>query len=122
MKIAISALGSGIDAPFSPLFGRCAGFVFIDTETTVVESQTNSAVTQAGGAGILAAQTIVNAGIAALITGHVGPNAHRVLQAASLPIYEFNGTTVREALEAFQAGRLHTITNPTVAAHNGQGG
>jgi predicted Fe-Mo cluster-binding NifX family protein len=122
MKIVVSAYSPGLDGRFSPLFGRCAQFVFIDTDTMVVESQANSAVNQAGGAGIQAAQTIVNAGVSALITGHVGPNAHRVLQAAKLPIYEFNGATVREALEAFQSGRLQAIINATVAAHNGQGG
>lgn len=51
MKIAVSATGNGLDAPFSPLFGRCPVFAVVDTETMAFENIPNQAMAAAGGAG-----------------------------------------------------------------------
>ena len=49
-------------------------------------------------------------GAEALVTGRLGENAERALQAAGIPAYAFTReTTVSEALEAFLQGTLRQI-------------
>lgn len=122
MRIVVSAFdGKGIDAQFSPIFGRCQAFVFVDTETMACETVPNRAVDQPGGAGIQAAQDVVNRGAQAVITGSVGPNAHRVLTSAGVQVFIFTGATVRQAIEAYKNGLLQPVAQPTAAAHAGMG-
>jgi predicted Fe-Mo cluster-binding NifX family protein len=77
---------------------------------------------QGGGAGIQAAQFVVERGAQAVLTGNLGPNAFDVLQAAGVPGYLILEGTVRQAVEAFQAGRVQLMGGANVAAHAGMGG
>ena len=122
MKIVISANGLDLDAPASPIFGRCRAYVFVDSESMTAEGVENPAQNAAGGAGIQAAQFVVDEGAEAVITGNVGPNAFNVIQAAGVPIYLFTGGTVRHAVEAFKAGKLSSSGAATARAHAGMGG
>ncbi|MBM4429494.1 MAG: dinitrogenase iron-molybdenum cofactor biosynthesis protein, partial [Chloroflexi bacterium] len=56
MKIVVSAQGDNLDAPASPVFGRCPTYVFVDTDTLAFEALPNPAISEGGGAGIQAAQ------------------------------------------------------------------
>jgi predicted Fe-Mo cluster-binding NifX family protein len=106
MKIAVTSTGSDLDSPMSPIFGRCPMFIFIEDDGDEVEAVKNPAMDARGGAGIQAAQFVVNHGAEAIITGRVGPNAMDVLRAANIPIYIFQGGSVRQAIESFKAGKL----------------
>ena len=121
MKIAITANGAGLDAPTSPVFGRCLTYVVVDTETMQFESLTNPALSASGGAGIQAAQYLIGQGVQALVTGNVGPNAFQVLNAAGIPVYLNGNGTVRQAVEAFQAGQLEAVSGATAPSHSGMG-
>lgn len=119
MRVAVSANGADLDAPVSPVFGRCAVYVFVDTETMAFETVENLAVNAPGGAGIEAAQFVVGRGVQAIVTGNVGPNAFNVLQAAGVEVYPFDGGTVRQAVEAYREGRLQPVRGATGAQHGG---
>ena len=119
MRVAVTSNGSGLDAPASPVFGRCQTVVFVDTDSLTAETVGNPAIGAPGGAGIQAAQFIIEHGAQALITGNVGPNAFQVLQAAGVPIYMFNGGTVREAVAALKAGQLPSTGDATAPLHAG---
>jgi predicted Fe-Mo cluster-binding NifX family protein len=121
MKIVVTAEGGDLDAPTSPRFGRCPTFVFVETETLACETMQNPAASASGGAGIQAAQFVVEQGAKAVLTGNVGPNAAEVLQAANIPIYLNGESTIRTAVEAFKAGRLIVADGANVAAHAGMG-
>jgi predicted Fe-Mo cluster-binding NifX family protein len=121
MRIVVSANGADLEAAASSTFGRCPMYVFVDTETIEFEAVENPATNVAGGAGIQAAQFIVEQGAQAVISGMVGPNASDVLQAASVPVYSFEGGTVRQAVEAFKAGRLSATGSASAGAHAGAG-
>jgi predicted Fe-Mo cluster-binding NifX family protein len=121
MRIIVTANGAGLDALASPIFGRCPTYVFVDTETMGFEAVDNPAVNASGGAGIQAAQFVVERGARAVLSGRVGPNALDVLQAANVPVYTFDGGTVRQAVEAFKAGRLPVTSGATAEAHAGMG-
>ncbi len=106
MRIVVTADGAELDAPASPVFGRCTSYVFVDTDTMQWEAVDNPARGASGGAGIQAAQFVIQRGAQAVVTGQVGPNAMGVFQASGVPAYLFSGGTVREAVAAFQAGHL----------------
>jgi predicted Fe-Mo cluster-binding NifX family protein len=122
MKVVVSANGAGLEAQASPIFGRCPTYVFVDTETMAVESLENSAANAAGGAGIQAAQLVVERGAQAVISGNLGPNAYDVFQAAGVSCYLFGGGTVGEAVQALKDGKLSSVGGANVAAHAGMGG
>jgi len=109
MKVVITSEGANMDDPIDPRFGRCSTFVLADTDDDAVRSVPNDAAMQPGGAGVQAAENVVNVGAEAVITGQLGPKAAQVLQAASIPVYGGASGTVRDALEAFKKGRLKIL-------------
>nr|HID14078.1 dinitrogenase iron-molybdenum cofactor biosynthesis protein [Anaerolineae bacterium] len=121
MRIVVTANGADLDAPASPVFGRCPTYIFVDTETMEFEAVENPAMTASGGAGIQAAQFVIGRGAQAVVTGNMGPNAFNVFQAASVPVYLFGGGTVREAVEAYKSGGLQSVAGANVQAHSGMG-
>jgi predicted Fe-Mo cluster-binding NifX family protein len=122
MRIVISAQDENLEAPASPVFGRCPTYLFVDTDTMQFEAAPNPAMNQGGGAGIQAAQFVVEQGAEAVLSGNLGPNAFQVLEAAGIPVYLISEGTVRQAVEAFKAGRVQRIGGANVDAHTGMGG
>jgi predicted Fe-Mo cluster-binding NifX family protein len=121
MKIVVTSSGVDLEAEAHPAFGRCPTYLFVDTETMQFEGAENPAANAAGGAGIQAAQFVVERGAQAVVTGNVGPNAFQVFQPAGVPVYLFNGGTVRQAVEAYQAGELLVAGSASRPAHAGMG-
>jgi predicted Fe-Mo cluster-binding NifX family protein len=105
-KVCISATGNSIDSQIDPKFGRCAYFIIADADTMDYQSLRNSAYDSPHGAGIQAAQVVVNKRVQAVITGMVGPNAHRVLSAAGIEIITGVSGTVRDAIQTYKTGQL----------------
>jgi predicted Fe-Mo cluster-binding NifX family protein len=122
MRIVVTANGDYLDAPLSPVFGRCPKYVFVDTETLAVEAIENPALSSSAGAGIQAAQFVVERGARAVLTGNIGPNAANVLQGADVPVYQVYEGTVRQAAEMFRQGRLSLLGGANVASHSGMRG
>lgn len=120
MKVAISAQSNDIDSLVDPRFGRARWFIVVDSETGEWQAHGNAAdVDASGGAGVQAGSAVASQGAEAVITGRVGPNAHRVLAAANIAIYQAgNGISVRDALAAFRRGELVAVEAPTVNGHS----
>lgn len=118
MKILVTATNEGPDAPVDPRFGRAAVFMLHDTETGAYEAHANTQnLNAAQGAGIQAAQAAERLGAEVVLTGHCGPKAFRVLQAASIPVALGASGTVAEAVAAYQAGELNAADSPDVEGH-----
>ena len=118
MNIAVTSCGKDLPAPLDSRFGRAAGFLIYDTDTKDVQVIDNAQnLNAAQGAGIQAGQTVVNAGANALITGHCGPKAFRVLQAAGIKVYNCNAATVAEALQQYADGKLQPASEADVEGH-----
>ncbi len=75
-----------------------------DTETKQWEGFLNSGVSQSGGAGVAAAQFVVDKGAEVVISGDFGPNASRAFEAAGIGMQRFTDSTktVQEAVEQFK--------------------
>lgn len=122
MKIVVTANGADLDAPISPIFGRCSTYIFVDTETMQFEAVQNPAVSAPGGAGIQAAQFVIERGAQAVVTGNVGPNAFGVFQSADVPVFLLGSGIVRNAVEAYKKGLLQSTGGANVRAHSGTRG
>ena len=125
MRIAVTAQGADLESAMDPRFGRCRNFVIVDSDsdsdTDKFEAFSNESVTASGGAGTQSAQFLANKGVGAVITGNVGPNAARALEAAGIKVYAAASGTVRDALRAYKAGKLSPISGATVDSHHGMG-
>ncbi len=118
MKLVITTTGQSLDAPMDRRFGRAGGFLVydLDTETfTVIDNDQNLQAAQ--GAGIQAAQTVVTSGAQAVITGHCGPKAYRLLCTANVTVYNCEAATVSQALEQYQSGELVPAQSADVEGH-----
>jgi predicted Fe-Mo cluster-binding NifX family protein len=118
MKIAFSTSGNDLNAPLDSRFGRAPKFLIYDLDGNsfeVVDNEQN--LNAAQGAGIQSAQTVARLGAGALVTGHCGPKAFRVLQAAGIKIYNTSAATVTEALNLYVAGKLAEAKSADVEGH-----
>ena len=122
MKICVTATAGNLDATVDPRFGRSQYFVVVDSETMELEAFDNPAASASGGAGIKAAQIIVNKGIEVLITGHIGPNAFPILSSAGIKVITGAIGTVADAIEQYKSGTLQEASGSTAPAHAGMGG
>lgn len=115
MKIAITSHGEDRHAAVDSRFGRADYFILYDQEQDTWDCVPNTQNLEAAhGAGIQAGQSLAKTGASVLITGHVGPKAFKVLDAAQIKMYSLgdrNGS-VAEALAAFLAGELTIIDVP----------
>jgi predicted Fe-Mo cluster-binding NifX family protein len=118
MKIAITTSGSGLNAPLDSRFGRAPKFLIYDLETNTFEIVDNEQnLNAAQGAGIQSAQNIARLGAKALVTGHCGPKAFKVLKAAGIKIYNTSATTVTEALDQYRDDKLSEASSSDVDGH-----
>ncbi len=110
MKVCVTARASGPEAPVEERFGRAPYFVFVDTETGESQSIANGFADAAGGVGPRAVQLVADAGAEVLITGQVGGNAAKALQASGIKGYTYRGGgRVADALEQYAAGKLQPL-------------
>ncbi len=72
MKIAITSTGNSPESTIDPRFGRCAFFVFHDTETGSTEYVPNPAKEAEEGAGPKAVQLVASRGVSKIVSGEFG--------------------------------------------------
>ena len=118
MKIAVTSTGINLDAQVDPRFGRASYIIIVDSETfdfEVLDNKEN--VNALKGAGIQAVSTISDKGAEVLLTGFCGPNAFKALKAANIGMANDAGGTIREAVEAYLAGKLPLSERANVEGH-----
>ena len=119
MKVVVSSDGHDLDAPVSSSFGRCQSYLLVDPETGSFDRLDNPAASAGGGAGIQAAQLVIEQGAQAVLASNVGPNAFQVFSAAGIPVFLVAGLTARQAVEAYSGGQLKPAAGANVASHSG---
>ena len=118
MKIAITSQGSELDSELDSRFGRTKNFIIFDNETKEFAAISNEQnLNAAQGAGIQAAQNVINTGTEVLITGHCGPKAFRTLRAGDIKIYYAESGTISENIEKFNKGELKLANDADVESH-----
>jgi len=118
MQVTITSQGKELSSEVDTRFGRAKWLIVVDTETgdiNVYDNELNLNAVQ--GAGIQTGQNIANLGVEAVITGNVGPNAFKTLNAANVKIFLAEKQTVADAIEAFKAGKLKEVDQANVEGH-----
>jgi predicted Fe-Mo cluster-binding NifX family protein len=110
MIIAIPADGERLDTPVCVSFGRAPFYCLYDTDTKQSRFFANDAADSPGGAGIKAAQSLVDNKIDTLITIRCGENAAKVLDGGKVGIYKAMDLSIADNIEAFQNGKLPALT------------
>ncbi|MGL5650645.1 MAG: NifB/NifX family molybdenum-iron cluster-binding protein [Paraclostridium sp.] len=110
MKIAISASGKNLSDLLDKRFGRCEFFQVYDTETKEIKILQNKGNQASGGAGIAAANQIVDEDIETIITGNLGPNAFDILSENSIKAYTCECLDIEEILRKYDKKELKEIT------------
>jgi len=118
MKIVFTTSGSDLDAPLDKRFGRAPRFLVYDLEGRTFEVVDNKQnLNAAQGAGIQSADAVARLGVTAVVTGHCGPKAFRVLRAAGVAILTSDAPTVAAALDQYRSGTLAEAQAADVEGH-----
>ena len=118
MKIAMPVDHKSAEANIASSFGRTPYFLIYDTETKTSVVLDNSAAASQGGAGIKAAQNVVDSKADVVLAPQCGENAANVLRAANLKIYRTINGTAQANIEAFNAGELSLLEDIHAGFHN----
>lgn len=121
MKIAIPVDEKDIKSNVCVSFGRTPYFLLYDTHTKESVFLDNSAVASTGGAGIKAAQVIVDNKVNALLTPRCGQNAADVLKTADIKIFKTTNASIKENIEDYISGNLPLLEEIHAGFH-GHGG
>ncbi len=118
MRIAISAEGKNLSSRIDPRFGRAKWLIFYETDSGTFEAINNMQVLNLPqGAGIQAAQHVIDGDVEVVLTGHCGPNAFKALSAGKVQVVIGATGTVLDAINRFEAGELEPARSPDVEGH-----
>lgn len=108
MKLIISAQNSSLESPIERRFGRSPWLIFVNTDTKEWKAYQNPGASQSGGAGVAAAQFVVDQAADVVISGDFGPNASRAFQAAKIEMRLFTDevVTIQDAVDYFISNNL----------------
>jgi len=118
VRVAITAAGPDLSSPVDQRFGRARYLLIVETSDRkfiVVDNQ--AGVNAVQGAGVQAAQSVIDNNASVLITGHCGPKAFRALKAGGVHVYLTPEGTVDQAISAFQTGDLKHTSTADVDGH-----
>ncbi len=118
MKIAITSMDGTLEGMVDERFGRARKLVVYDVGADTFEVAENSKqMNLSQGAGIQAAQNVVNLGVRAIVSGHLGPKAFQVLQSAGIDAYSAVNITVADAIKQYRDGSLNKLAGADVQGH-----
>lgn len=121
MRIAISTGGRDINTFVYARFGRCPYFLFCESDDPqgTEDYKENPSLIGVDGLGIVVAEFVVKEKADVLITGRLGRNALKVIQAMNIRAYSAPETmTLMEAISAWKDGELTKISESSVGYHN----
>lgn len=111
MKITLPVDDKAMETSICQSFGRTPYFLVYDTESKESIYLDNSAAASQGGAGIKAAQAIVDSNVDALLTPRCGENAAEVIKAADIKIYKTINYSIMDNIDAFVDGKLDLLVD-----------
>lgn len=119
MKIAICTKDASKDSAVDVRFGRAGCFAVYDETSGQWEFVVNDQNMQASqGAGLQAAQHIIDAGADVLIAANVGPKAMAVMRQEKIKVYQLSEeATAADALRMYQEKGLREMSAANVDGH-----
>ena len=118
MNIVVTSTGKELSSQLDNRFGRAKYFILYKTDDSTSSAHDNNMnLSAAQGAGIQAAQNVVDLGAEVVITGNCGPKAFRVLTTAKIKIYIASNCTIQEALDSYSKNQLKELNDSNVEGH-----
>jgi predicted DNA-binding protein (UPF0251 family)/predicted Fe-Mo cluster-binding NifX family protein len=117
-KIAVTSIDGTLEGMVDERFGRARKLIiynFATGDSETVENVQQRSLAQ--GAGMQTVKNILSFGIKAVITGHLGPNAFKALEAAGVNAYTAVNMTIADALQRYGEGRLEKLAGADVQGH-----
>lgn len=111
MIIGIPVDKDSMEGNVSTHFGRTDFFLIYNTDNKEGTFITNTAAQSAGGAGIKAAQIIVDNKVDALISPRLGQNAAEVINSQNIKLYQSIKGTIKENIKALNENKLSPLNN-----------
>jgi len=118
MTICITSQGMEKTSRVDPRFGRCSYFCFYDTDADEYRFEKNSFAGGVGGVGVQTGEMMARQSVKVVLTGQVGPNAYRTLEAGGIEVYPNAEGTIEETVGAFLAGGYTKTEGPTGPARH----
>lgn len=109
LKIGFSVTDNKVSCVLDSRFGRCPYFMIVDTADNSKKWVENKGILAEGGAGIVAANQLVDLNLDIVITGNLGPNAWKVFQAANLKAYKTANIEIDKILADYKNGILEEV-------------
>lgn len=109
MRIALSSREMSTKCLLFPSFGRAPYYAIYDDQAKKWQFLPNSGAEKESGAGIKAAQLLVEEKVDIVITGRLGPKASSVLTAAGIKVFLLPELPLYEALEKFKKGECQEM-------------
>lgn len=119
MKIAIPVNDKSTKGDVCQSFGRTPYYLIHDVETKENIFIENSAANSQGGAGIKAAQTIVDNKVDAIILPRCGQNAAQVLNASDIKLYKTVNDSIEDNIKAYIDEKLVLLEEIHAGFHTG---
>lgn len=111
MIIGIPVDKDSMEGNVSTHFGRTDFFLIYNTEDKEATFVKNAAAQSAGGAGIKAAQLIVDHKVDALISPRLGQNAAEVINSQNIKLYQSITGSIGENIKALEEDKLSPLNN-----------
>lgn len=121
MKIAIPVNGKTLEEGVCPSFGRAPYFLIHDRDSKENNFVENTAAASQGGAGIKAAQFVVDNKADILLTPRCGQNAAEVLIAGGVKLYKTINESIEDNIKAFNDGELEILEDLHAGFHGHRG-
>lgn len=117
MKIIIPVNEKNLQTQICNSFGRAPFFFVFDSETKDSLFLDNHAVNSTGGAGVKAAQTMIDYKANVVITFSCGENAANVLKAADIQLYKAMNASLEKNIEAYFTSNLSLLDEIHAGLH-----
>lgn len=118
MRIALPVNDKDIKSEICPSFGRTPYFLIYDTAEKSSVFLDNLAAQSTGGAGIKAAQMLVDQSIKVIIAPRYGENAAKVLIDGDIKVYKNIAGTAEENIKAYENNQLDILADIHPGFHN----
>lgn len=111
MKVAIPVNEKNIDSKICISFGRTPYYAIYDTLTKEIVYLDNTAAESSSGAGIKAAQILIDNHVEVIISPRYGENAALIINNAKIKSYKNICGSIMDNIKAYDTGLLEVLTD-----------
>ncbi len=111
MKLCFTSEDNNLKSNLDSRFGRCKYFIIVDSDSEEYNIVQNEGATSPHGAGVAAAQQVVNENVDIVVTGNIGPNSERILSSANIKILKGKPITIEENIKQYKQNKLEELTD-----------